>query len=47
MENDKTNIVYCILNLREASDCIKNQLPDLSLCLLKIAGKLAYDMHIA
>lgn len=37
MDKKHTNVVFCVLNLREASDCIKDEYPNLSLTLLQLA----------
>lgn len=47
MDDTKENVVFCVLNLQEASDCIKNIYPDLSTTLLKLAMKLITDLNIS
>ena len=47
MDDTKENVVFCVLNLQEASDCIKNIYPDLSTKLLKLAMKLITDLNIS
>ena len=47
MDDTKENVVFCVLNLQEASDCIKSIYPDLSITLLKLAMKLITDLNIS